>query len=175
MNRVHRLFLTGLQSRRAALILLAVIGGMFSTAHAQWTITTYLHPVGNPPIISMRIADQYFTGAKPQRFTGMSTVEMVDLWEGEGVGASGQFPINNPFPGLDNVPGPLNTDDFAARVTGTLAVNISGAYDFFARAPFRTWFRLDLNQDGMFDDAELIVPGMVPGQPFRFGKIFDIT
>jgi hypothetical protein len=112
----------------------------------------------------MRLADQYFTGAKPQRFTGTSAVTMVDLWEGA---ASGQFPVNNLFPGLDTVPGPMNTDDFTARVTGTLAVNTPGSYDFRA-LPQAARIRLDLNQNGTFEEAESIVPTIIPGSQVPF-------
>jgi hypothetical protein len=139
---------------------LVLSAGMFSPAHAQWTITTYLHPVGNPPIASMRLADQYFTGVKPQRFTGTSAVAIVDLWDG--VEFSGQFQINHPFPGLDNVPGPINTDQFVARVTGALAVNTPGPYDFSTLFSTNR-FRLDLNQNGTFEETETIAPTIIPG------------
>jgi hypothetical protein len=75
---------------------------------------------------------------------------------------------------LDNIPGPVNTDNFTARVTGTLAVNTPGSYDFLHA---QNWFgyrmRLDLNQDGMFEEAESIIPrlvtlpGSLPSPVFR--------
>jgi hypothetical protein len=109
----------------------------------------------------MRIADAYFTGAKSQRFSGMSEVTMVDLWEG--VGPSGRFPINNLFPGLDNLPGP-QTSNFTARVTGTLEVNAPGPFNFSTSiSNSRTRMRLDLNQDGLFDESEAIFPRLQPG------------
>jgi hypothetical protein len=107
MKCVQSLVRTSPRMGRLALAVFAANAVVISAAHAQWTITTYLHPVGNSPITSMRLADQYFSGAKPQRFTGTSAVAMVDLWEGPG--SSGLFPINNPFPGLDKVPGPNHT------------------------------------------------------------------
>jgi hypothetical protein len=125
-------------------------------AQAQWTITTYNQIVGNPDITSMAIADQYFTGARPSRFVGTSTVNQVDLFEN---GGAGQFTINNPFPALDQNFAPGDTDDFTARVTGTLVVNTAGPYDFFTDSDDGNRFRLDINQNGTFEDAtESIVP-----------------
>jgi hypothetical protein len=103
----------------------------------------------------MAIADQYFSGAFASRFMGNSTVTMVDLAQGTG----GQFAINNPFPGLDNIPSATDTDDFTARITGTLVVNTAGMYDFFTDSDDGNRFRLDLNRNGTFEDAtESIVP-----------------
>jgi hypothetical protein len=103
----------------------------------------------------MAIADQYFTGAFPSRFTGTSTVTMVDLAQGTG----GQFAINNPFPGLDAIPSATDVDDFTARITGTLVVNTAGMYDFFTDSDDGNRFRLDVNRNGTFEDAtESLVP-----------------
>jgi hypothetical protein len=127
-----------------------------SQAQAQWTITTYKRAAQTPPTITtMAIADQYFTGAFPSRFMGTSTVTMVDLAQGTG----GQFTINNPFPGLDSIPSATDVDDFTARITGTLVVGTAGMYNFFTDSDDGNRFRLDLNQNGTFEDAtESIVP-----------------
>jgi hypothetical protein len=103
--------------------------GIVSNTHAQWTITTYLYPLGNPPITHPKLADQYFTGAKPQRFTGMG--------------------------------------NFTARVTGIMSVNTAESYDFFTRPGFGYRFRLDLNQNGTFEDSDEIVPRVPGAPPFR--------
>ncbi len=135
-------------SLRCGLFVITTFCGVVSTAQAnQWKITTYFQVVGNPPINGPRLADQYFMGSKPQRFTGMGTVTLVDLWEG---GPSGSFSVNHPFPGLDNLPGPENTDNFTVRITGTLDVNAAGRYEFFTRGDSgsgRMW--LDLFGDGI--------------------------
>ncbi len=129
---------------------------MTATAHGQWTVTTYNQIVGHPEITSMAIADQYFSGARPQRFNATSQVAAVDLFES---GGPGQFTINNPFPGLDNLPAVGDTNDYTARVTGTLVVNTAGPYDFLTDSDDGNRFRLDLNQNGTFEDAtESIVP-----------------
>ncbi len=136
--------------------LLVLFAGSLPTADASWKITTYLHPTGNPPIFSMREAELYLAGVKPQRFAGMSTVPLVDLSES----SSAQFPTS-PFPGLDMVPGPTNTDNFAGRVTGTLTVNTVGQYDFrLLSGNSGSQLRLDINQDDGFEAAELIWPGV---------------
>jgi hypothetical protein len=127
---------------------------MVTAANAQWTITTYSNP--GVEIINMSIADQVFSGARPQRFNAMTTVNEVDLFES---GGPGQFTINNAFPGLDNLPAAGDTNDYVARITGTLVVNTAGAYDFFTDSDDGNRFRLDLNQNGTFEDGtESIVP-----------------
>jgi hypothetical protein len=140
-------------------------------ANADWTVTTYNQIVGNPDVTSMAIADSYFTGARPSRFVGTSTVTEVDLGQGGG----GQFAINHPFPGLDNIPSASDTDDFTARIWGTLVVNTAATYDFFTDSDDGNRFRLDLNQNGAYEDAtESIVPdGGLQGQgtPERSGAI----
>jgi hypothetical protein len=143
---------------RLSAALAAALFLALSQAQAQWTITTYYRGAPNPPqITSMAIADQYFTGALPSRFVGTSTVTQVDLFQN---GANGQFLTNNPFPGLDSVPTAGDTDDFVARVTGTLVVAAPGAtYHFFTDSDDGNRFRLDINQNGTFQDAtESIVP-----------------
>lgn len=126
----------------AGLLLLAA-----TEARADWKVTTYKSD-SHPEITSMAIADEYFTGARPARFTGTTTVAMVDLAEGGG----GQFTINNAFPGLDNLPVAGDTNDYTARITGTLVVNTAGSYNFFTDSDDGNRFRLDLDQDGLFED-----------------------
>lgn len=144
----------------AALVGLLAIG--LQEAQAAWTVTTYNQIVGNPDVTSMAIADTYYSGARPSRFVGTSTVTEVDLGQGPG----GQFAINHPFPGLDNIPSATDTDDFTARIWGTLKVDIAGSYDFFTDSDDGNRFRLDLNQNGTYEDAtESIVPdGGLQGQ-----------
>lgn len=138
----------------AASAAVALLGA--SSARADWTITTYKQIPGNPGISSMAIADEYFTGARATRFEGTSTVPQVDLFES---GGPGQFTINHPFPGLDNLPAAGDTNDYTARVTGTLVVNTAGMYDFFTDSDDGNRFRIDLNQNGTFEDAtESVVP-----------------
>lgn len=131
---------------------------LLSEAHADWTITTYNQIVGNPEITTMGIADSYFSGARPQRFNMTGSASTVDYAEGTG----GQFSANNPFPGIDGLGGGGtvgDTNDFTARITGTLVVNTAGFYDFFTDSDDGNRFRLDLNQNGTFEDAtESIVP-----------------
>ena len=95
----------------------------------------------------------------------------VDL----GQGAGGQFAIDNPFPGLDASPSATDTDDFAARIWGTLTVDTAATYDFFTDSDDGNRFRLDLNQNGTYEDAtESIVPdGGLQGQgtPERSGAL----
>ena len=140
-------------------------------ANAAWLVTTYNQVVGNPDVTSMAIADAYYTGARPSRFVGTSTVAQVDL----GQGAGGQFAIDNPFPGLDASPSATDTDDFAARIWGTLTVDTAATYDFFTDSDDGNRFRLDLNQNGTYEDAtESIVPdGGLQGQgtPERSGAL----
>jgi hypothetical protein len=140
-------------------------------ANAAWLVTTYNQVVGNPDVTSLAIADSYYTGARPSRFVGTSTVTQVDL----GQGAGGQFAINNPFPGLDNIPSATDTDDFTARIWGTLTVGTAATYDFFTDSDDGNRFRLDLNQNGIYEDVtESIVPdGGLQGQgaPERSGAI----
>ena len=135
-----------------------------SQAHAAWTITTYRAAPPDPPLItSMEIADQYFTGALPQRFMAESTVTHVNLFEN---GGHGQFATNEfEFPGLDKNENMEMTDtrDFTARISGTLRVadNIPAGtrYHFFTDSDDGNRFRLDINQNGTFEDAtESIVP-----------------
>jgi len=132
---------------------------LLSEAHADWTITTYNQIVGNPDINSMARADEYFTGARPQRFVATSQITQGDLFEN---GGNGQFTINNPFPGLDGGGAggtPTDTNDYTARMTGTLVVNTAGSYNFFTDSDDGNRFRLDLNQNSLFEDAmESIVP-----------------
>jgi hypothetical protein len=146
-----------------------------SKAHADWTITTYKQIPGNPEINTIEQADQYFTGARPTRFVGTGTVTQVDLAEGTG----GQFAINNPFPGLDNLPAVGDTNDYTARITGTLVVNTAGSYNFFTDSDDGNRFRLDLNRNGTFEDAtESIVPNgglQGAGTPERSGEINLMT
>jgi hypothetical protein len=160
---------------RSSRLLSAAIVGLWAIglqdAQAAWTITTYNQIVGNPGINSMALADAYYSGARPARFMGDSTVMQVDL----GQGAGGQFAINNPFPGLDAMPSATDTNDFTARIWGTLAVNTAASYDFFTDSDDGNRFRLDLNQNGTYEDAtESIVPdGGLQGQgtPERSGAI----
>jgi hypothetical protein len=141
----------------------AALAGLFvlvlSEAKANWTITTYM---GNPVITTMGIADQYFTGALPQRFVGTGTVTHANLWENGGLGQFADAPPNNPqfaFPGLDNLPTAGDTNDYTARITGTLVVAAADTYHFFTDSDDGNRFRLDLNQNGTFEDAtESIVP-----------------
>jgi hypothetical protein len=144
----------------------ALVGVLFlvmSQAQAQWTITTYKASPPNPPeITTMAIADQYFTGAFPSRFMGTSTVTHVNLFES---GDPGQFPNTPPnspqfpFPALDQNAGAGDTNDFVARITGTLVVAAANSYNFFTDSDDGNRFRLDLNQNGTFEDAtESIVP-----------------
>jgi hypothetical protein len=127
-----------------------------SQAQGQWTITTYKRAAQNPPpITTMAIADQYFSGAFPTRFMGESTITMIDLFEN---GGQGQFTVNNPFPGLDKNIGPTDTDDFAVRVTGALVVAADNNYNFFTDSDDGTQLRIDLDRNGSFQDAtELVV------------------
>ncbi len=154
----------------AASAAVALLGA--GSARADWTITTYKQIPGNPGISSMAIADEYFTGARATRFEGTSTVPQVDLFES---GGPGQFAINHPFPGLDNFPAAGDTNDYTARITGTLVVNTPGDYDFFTDSDDGNRFRLDLNQNGTFEDAtESIVPDgglQGTGVPERSGSI----
>jgi len=142
------------------------------SAQAQWTISTYKAIPGNPEITTITIADEYYTGARPSRFVGNSSVSALDLFES---GGFGQFLINNPFPGLDNLPAIGDTNDYTARATGTLVVNTAGAYDFFTDSDDGNRFRLDLNQNGTFEDAtESIVPDgglQGTGTPERSGLL----
>src|SRR5262245_38931192 len=78
-------------------------------AFADFTISTYK---AAPEIINFSIADDYFTGALPQRFVGLGTTNAVDLFEN---GGNGQFVLNNPIPGLDQNAGVGDTDDFVVR------------------------------------------------------------
>src|SRR5688572_21199215 len=149
---------------------LAAAGIWFAApAHAQWTVTTYQQVLGNPEINSMERADRYYTGALPSRFVHNGTVTQIDLFENGGVG---QFTINNPFPGL-TVGG--DTEDYTARITGTLVVNNAGPYDFFTDSDDGNRFRLDLNRNGTFEDAtESILPDgglQGAGTPERSGVI----
>jgi len=144
-----------MSSRTASLAsaTLAALLLIVSTAHAQWQITTYQ---GSPEITTMRVADMYFSGARPSRFDATTnTLTMVDLFES---GGNGQFTINNPFPGIDNMPAVGDTNDYTARVTGTLAVTTAGPYDFFTDSDDGNRFRLDLNRNGTFEASESIVP-----------------
>lgn len=128
-------------------------------ANAAWYVTTYNQIVGQPEINSMAIADAYFSGARPTRFVSTSQITQADLFES---GGPGQFSINNPFPGVDGggaggAPG--DTNDYTARMTGTLVVNTPGSYDFFTDSDDGNRFRLDLNQNSTFEDAtESILP-----------------
>jgi hypothetical protein len=132
---------------------------LLSEAQALWTITTYLSKLGSPQITSTAVADQYLSGELPARFTGTGTIPEVDLFES---GGAGQFMINHLFPGADMNTGPDDTDDFATVVTGTLVVNTAGPYDFFTDTDDGNRLRIDLDQDGMFEDLgtprESIVP-----------------
>jgi PEP-CTERM motif len=141
-----------------------VLALAMSQAHAAWTITTYQ---GMPTITNMAIADQYFTGALPQRFVADGTVTHVNLWEN---GGNGQFADSAPFnpqfafPGLDkNENGVDDTRDFTARISGTLrvapTVPAGTKYHFFTDSDDGNRFRIDLNQNGTFEDAtESVVP-----------------
>jgi hypothetical protein len=51
-----------------------------------------------------------------------------------------------------------DTNDYTARITGTLVVNTAGAYDFFTDSDDGNRFRLDINRDGVFQANESIVP-----------------
>jgi hypothetical protein len=135
-----------------------------SQAQAAWTITTYQ---GLPTITSMSIADQYFTGALPQRFVAEGTVSHVNLWENGGHGQFGNVAGVTPefaFPGVDQNEGAGDTRDFTARISGTLRVASTvppalARYHFFTDSDDGNRFRLDLNQNGTFEDAsESIVP-----------------
>jgi hypothetical protein len=140
--------------QRVTLAAIVLSLALAATAHGQWTITTYTNP--GVEITSMAIADQVFSGARPQRFDASTTVAQVDLFENGGVG---QFAINLAFPGVDQNEGVGDTKDFTARATGTLVVNAAGPYDFFTDSDDGNRFRLDLNQNGTFEDAtESIVP-----------------
>jgi hypothetical protein len=142
----------------------AIVGALgLSQANAQWTITTYKRaPQTPPPITSMAIADQYFTGALPSRFMGTSTVTHVNLFESGGAGQFTDSPPNNPqfpFPGVDANEAAGDTADFTARVTGTLVVAAANSYHFFTDSDDGNRFRLDINQNGTYEDAtESIVP-----------------
>ena len=146
---------------RCAAALTTVLVLVVSQAQAAWTITTYM-ATGNVLVTSMEVADQYFTGALPQRFVGESTVTHVNLWENGGLGQFGDVPPNNPqfpFPGLDNVPVAGNTNNYTARITGTLVVAADNTYHFFTDSDDGNRFRLDINQNGTFEDVtESIVP-----------------
>lgn len=136
--------LTSIGGRAAALAGALVL--CLSEAHASWTITTYSLPADQrpaPQITTMALADQYFTvGPKLQESTG--TVTQVDLFQTGGVG---QFTINNPFPGLTG-----DTEDFVARITGTLVFSTQRRLDFFTDSDDGNRFRLDLDRDGIFED-----------------------
>ncbi|HEY3393900.1 MAG TPA: PEP-CTERM sorting domain-containing protein [Lacipirellulaceae bacterium] len=132
-----------------------------SQAHAAWNVTTYWN--GNPPpeITSMAIADQYFDGTYPTRFDATSTVPTVNLWESGGLGQFGD--PQSAFPGMDQNAGMNDTNDFGARVTGTLRVDpatpAGAVFHFFTDSDDGNRFRLDINQNGTFEDAtESIVP-----------------
>jgi hypothetical protein len=142
---------------RCVIALASALVLVLSQAEAQWTIKTYTRGPQNPPLItSMAIADQYFTGALPSRFMGTSTITQLDLFEN---GGPGQFTVNNPFPGLDNLPVAGDTNDYTARVTGTLVVAAANNYHFFTDSDDGNRFRLDINQNGTFEDAtESVVP-----------------
>jgi hypothetical protein len=156
--------------QRVTLAAVVLSIAMAATAHGQWTITTYTNP--GVEITSMSIADQVFSGARPQRFDATTTVAQVDLFEN---GGNGQFLINNAFPGMDQNENPGDTRDFTARVTGTLVVNTAGPYDFFTDSDDGNRFRLDLNQNGTFEDGtESILPDgglQGTGTPERSGII----
>jgi hypothetical protein len=147
-----------------ALIIFSALAA--SQAHAVWTIKTYWN--GNPPpeISSMAIADQYFTGALPTRFVAEGTVTHVNLWESGGHGQFGNVPPFAPefaFPGVDQDAGAGDTNDFTARISGTLRVAATvpagTLYNFFTDSDDGNRFRLDLNQNGTFEDAtESILP-----------------
>jgi hypothetical protein len=144
-------------------------------ANAAWHVTTYNQIVGQPEINSMANADAYFSGARPQRFSATSQITMGDLWEN---GGNGQFTINNLFPGLDGGGAggtPTDTNDYTARMTGTLVVNTAGSYDFFTDSDDGNRFRLDLNQNSTFEDVtESILPDgglQGTGTPERSGAI----
>jgi hypothetical protein len=133
-------------------------------AHADWTITTYQ---GMPTITSMALADQYFTGALPQRFVAEGTVTHVNLYENGGNGQFADLAPFNPqfaFPGVDkNENGTDDTRDFTARISGTLRVAATvpagTRYHFFTDSDDGNRFRIDLNQNGTFEDAtESVVP-----------------
>lgn len=159
----------------------AILAGLCllaGSAHAKWTVTTYEAEV-RPEITSMAIADQYFTGALPQRFTGMSTISQIDVFEN---GSNGQFTVNNPIPGLDNLPAAGDTNDYTVRISGTLRVAAENTYNFFTDSDDGNRFRLDLNQNGTFEDAtESIVPdgGLQgagnPGDPSTAERSGDIV
>jgi hypothetical protein len=143
---------------RSFMALANVLFLVVTQAQGQWTITTYKGTAQNPPpITTMAIADQYFTGALPSRFTGESTIAQIDLFEN---GGQGQFTVNNPFPNLDKNIGPMDTDDFAARITGTLVVAADNNYNFFSDSDDGTQLFIDLDRDGTFEDAasgELVI------------------
>jgi hypothetical protein len=56
----------------------ALAGGWSSHASAAWTITTYKRVSGSPPINTLQLADEYFTGAHASRFEGERIVPYVD-------------------------------------------------------------------------------------------------
>ena len=141
---------------RMSLVAASLCALALSQAQAQWTITTYKQNPSliHPEITTMAIADEYFAGTRPTRFVGTSTVPQVDLAEGTG----GQFAINHPFPGIDNLPAVGDTNDYTARITGTLVVNTAASYDFFTDSDDGNRFRLDINRNGTFEANESIVP-----------------
>jgi hypothetical protein len=144
---------------RCAAALAAAFTLALPTAHGAWLVTTYNQIVGNPEITSMAIADQYYSGALPTRFVATGTVPQVDIWEN---GGNGQFLNNNAMPGLDGAGsggGAGDTNDYTARVTGTLVVAADATYHFFTDSDDGNRFRLDLDRNGTFEDAtESLVP-----------------
>jgi hypothetical protein len=132
---------------------LALIVGhsvLLSEAQALWTITTYLSKLGSPQITSTAVADKYLSGELPARFTDMGTIPEVDFFES---GGTGQFTIDHPFPGIDFNEADGSTSDFVTQVTGTLVVNTAGPYDFFTDTDDGNRLRIDLDQDGTFEDV----------------------
>ncbi|RIK81662.1 MAG: hypothetical protein DCC67_08025 [Planctomycetota bacterium] len=136
-----------LGGKRAGVFAIAgALGLSVSAAQAAWQITTYKLPRSLEPVelTTMAGADA-FLASGPKLIDETGTVTQVDLWENSN---NGQFTINNPFPGLTSG----DTDDFAAVISGTLVVNTAGRYDFFTDTDDGNRFRLDLDQDGIFED-----------------------
>jgi hypothetical protein len=114
----------------------------------------------------MAIADQYFTGALPSRFDQSGAITHVNLWESGGHGQFGNSPPGVPefaFPGVDQNAGPGDTNDYTARITGTIRVAASTPagtkYNFFTDSDDGNRFRLDINRNGTFEDeTESILP-----------------